>query len=90
MSTPLKICEIWSNKGIFPLFIQFPYLKKFDEILPKSPKPRTEIGFSDRSSVQKFQVLFKMGHKFTHFSKELAYFHKIFDQIREIWTLPYF
>ena len=43
----LKICEIESNKGIFPLFIRFPYLKNFDEIPPKSPKPRTEIGFSD-------------------------------------------
>ena len=45
----LKICEIGSNKGIFPLFIRFPYLKYFDEIPQKSPKPRTEIGFTDRS-----------------------------------------
>ena len=45
----LKICEIGSNKGFFPLFIRFPYLEIFDEIPPKSPKPRTEIGFSDHS-----------------------------------------
>ena len=45
----LKFCEIGSNKGIFPLFIRFPYLKNFDEIPPKSPKPRTETGFSDQS-----------------------------------------
>ena len=45
----LKFCEIGSNKGIFPLFIRFPYLKNFEEIPPKSPKPRTETGFSDQS-----------------------------------------
>ena len=45
----LKFCEIGSNKGIFPLFMRFPYLKNFDEITPKSPKPSTEIGFSDHS-----------------------------------------
>ena len=45
----LKICEVGSNKGIFPLFIRFPYLKNFDEIPPKSPKPHTEIGFLDQS-----------------------------------------
>ena len=45
----LEIGEIGSNKGIFPLFMWFPYLKTFDEIPPKSPKPRTEIGFSDHS-----------------------------------------
>ena len=45
----LKFCEIRSNKGIFPLFKRFPYLKNFDEIPSKSPKLRTEIGFSDRS-----------------------------------------
>ena len=45
----LKICAIGSNKGIFPLFIRFPYLKNFDEISPKSPKPRTEIDLSDHS-----------------------------------------
>ena len=45
----LKIDEIGSNKGIFPLFIQFPCLKTVDEIPPISPKPRTEIGFSDHT-----------------------------------------
>ena len=45
----LEIGEIWSNKGIFPLFLRFPYLKTFDKIPPKSPKPRTEIGFSDHT-----------------------------------------
>ena len=45
----LKFCEIGSNKEIFPLFIRFPYLKTSDEIPPKSPKPRTEIRFSDHS-----------------------------------------
>ena len=45
----LKICEIGSNKGIFPFFIRFPYLKNFDEFPPNSPKSRTEIGFSDHS-----------------------------------------
>ena len=45
----LKICEIRSNKGIFPLFIRFPYLKNFDEIPPKSLKSRTEIVFLDNS-----------------------------------------
>ena len=45
----LKICEIGSNKGNFPLFIRFPYLKNFDKIPPKSLKPRTEIGFLDNS-----------------------------------------
>ena len=45
----LKFCEIGSNKGNFPLFMRFPYLKNFDEITPKSPKPSTEIGFSDHS-----------------------------------------
>ena len=29
-----KICEIGSNKRIFPLFVRFPYLKTFDEIPP--------------------------------------------------------
>ena len=43
----LKFCEIGLNNGNFLLFIQFPYLKNFDKISPKSPKPRTEIGFSD-------------------------------------------
>ena len=43
----LEIGEIWSKKGIFPLFLQFLYLKTFDKIPSKSPKPRTEIGFSD-------------------------------------------
>ena len=45
----LKFCEIESNKGIFPLFIRFPYLKNFDEIPPKNPKPRTGSGFSHQS-----------------------------------------
>ena len=45
----LEIGEIWSKKGIFPLFLQFLYLKTFDKIPSKSPKPRTEIGFSDHS-----------------------------------------
>ena len=45
----LKICEIGPNKGIFPLFIRFLYLKNFDEIPPKGPKPYSEIGFSDHS-----------------------------------------
>ena len=45
----LKFCETGSNKGNFPLFIRFPYLKNFDETPPKSPKSRTEIGFSDQS-----------------------------------------
>ena len=44
----LKIREIGSNKGIFPLFIRFPYLKNFDEISPKSLKSGTEIDFSDQ------------------------------------------
>ena len=45
----LKFCKTGPNKGIFPLFIRFPYLNNFDEITPKSPKPSTEIGFSDQS-----------------------------------------
>ena len=44
----LKFCEIESNKGIFPLFTRFPYLKNFDEISSKSSKP-TKIDFSDHS-----------------------------------------
>ena len=45
----LEICEIGQNKGNFTLFIHFPYLKNFDEIPPKRPKPRAEIGFTDHS-----------------------------------------
>ena len=45
----LKIYETGSNNEFFPLFIQFPYLKNFDEILPESSKPPTEIGFIDQS-----------------------------------------
>ena len=33
--------------GVTTVFIRFPYLKNFDEIPQKSPKSRTEIGFSD-------------------------------------------
>ena len=43
----LNIWKIRSNKGTFPLFIRFPFFSNFDKIPPKSPKPRTEIGFSD-------------------------------------------
>ena len=39
----LKICEIWSNKEVFP------YLKKSDEILSISSKSRTDIGFLDHN-----------------------------------------
>ena len=50
-----KYKKIWLRQKfdviirVFPLFIRFPYLKTFDEIPPKSLKPRTEIGFSDHS-----------------------------------------
>ena len=45
----LKFCENESNKGIFPLFVRFPYLKNFDEISPKNPKQHAEVGLSDHS-----------------------------------------
>ena len=45
----LKFCEVWSNKGILPLFLRFPYLKNFDKIPSKSLQPRTKNSFSDQS-----------------------------------------
>ena len=44
-----KFSEIGSNKGIFPLFGQFPYLKNFPEIPEKKTKLCVEGSFSARS-----------------------------------------
>ena len=44
-----KFSEIGSNKGIFPLFKQFPYLKNFPEILEEKTKLCLESSLSARS-----------------------------------------
>ena len=43
----LKFCEIRSNKGIFPLFTRFPYLKNFSKNVAKSQKLLPENKISD-------------------------------------------
>ena len=93
------------NKEIFPLFIRFLYLKIIDAISSKTPKSRTEIGYSDHSRhtwsiygsfrglvlnfLSKSSIFYSKWATNSLISLKNAYFHKIFDQIREIWTFPY-
>ena len=68
----LKIHEIRSNKGIFPLFIRFPYLKNSYKSVPKSPKMVSEI------LTLKMKVLFKIDGKADSFLTKSAYFQELF------------
>ena len=70
-----------SNKELaHTVLIHNERIKSLEEKLKVSKKRKSNL----RSSVDSSRK-----HKFTYSAYKLAYFHKIFDLIREIWTFPY-